>query len=431
MDRPLSIPASRADVARIQSERKRIAFERAAQASFHRDRLKGIDPNRLDDPKEWAKIPILDKEELRALSPEAFMQDFNIGADKADIQEYWRSGGSTGQPLFYPRTFTDMEYGFESFRRAFDLSGIDKGDMVHVAFPLGIHPVGLNFGRLCNMTGIGVNWAGAGSNTPSAAQVQLIDRMQPTVFMGMSSYAIHLANLAEAQGIDLASSAVRIVMCSAEPLSNAKREKIERAWGAKVFDTFGMTEGGLMGAESDQHEGLVAWDDMFVFEVLDPDTLEPVPDGEVGTLVVTMLYTNHATPFIRWSSGDLVSLTYENNCDGPFSVFPVLRHAHRTTGFFKVRGINITHSDFEDMMFRNEGVTDFKAVLEFDGNLDKLVVSFEVARGHDPKAVTSRVAEDIKNTFEVTAETHVLDAGTLAREFEGSIKAPRFQDNRS
>lgn len=431
MERPIPIPASRDEVRRIQSERKKIAFDKAIGAPFHRERLKGIDRERLDDPDEWRKIPILDKEELRVLSPEVFMRDFNTGSDRTDIQEYWRSGGSTGQPLFYPRTFTDMVYGFESFQRGFDLAGIGKGDMVHVSFPLGIHPVGLNFGRLCNMMGIGVNWAGAGSNTPSVAQVQLIDRMQPTVFMGMSSYAIHLANLAEAQGIDLAGSDVRIVMCSAEPLSKAKREKIERAWGAEVYDTFGMTEGGLMGAESDRHEGLVAWDDMFVFEVLDPETHEPVPEGEVGTLVVTMLYTNNATPFIRWSSGDLVSLTYENNCDGPFSVFPVMRHAHRTTGFFKVRGINITHSDFEDMMFRNEGVTDFKAVLEFDGNLDKLVVSYEVTRGHAPEAVDTRVKEDIKNIFEVTAETHILEAGTLAREFEGAIKAPRFQDNRS
>lgn len=427
--RPLALPGSREEIARIQSARKKVAVERALQAPFHRERLAGVDPDRLDDPEEWAKIPILEKEELRVLDPKVFLSDFNL-APRADIQEYWRSGGSTGIPLFYPRTFEDMSFGFESFQRGIDLAGLTPEDTVHLSFPLGIHPVGLVFGRLCQMNGIGVNWAGAGSNTPSAIQVQLIDRMQPTVFMGMSSYAIHLANIAEAQGVDLAASNVRIVMCSAEPLSKAKRDKIERSWGAKVYDTFGMTEGGLMGAESHTHEGLVVADDMFLFEVLDPETFEPVPEGEVGTLVVTMLWTNNATPFIRWSSGDLVSMTYENGTEGAYSVFPVLRHAHRTTGFFKVRGININHSDFEDMMFRNEGVTDFKCELLFDGSLDVLKVSLEVKRGADPDTVVAEAARETKNVFEVTPEITVLETGTLAREFEGAIKAPRFQDNR-
>lgn len=428
-ERPMTLPRSREEIERLQSERKKTAFERALKAPFHQARLAGIDASNLDDPGEWAKIPILHKEELRLLDPAVFMSDFN-GADRADIQEFWRSGGSTGVPLFYPRTFRDMTYGFESFQRGLDLVGLTPQDSVHLSFPLGIHPVGLVFGRLCQMNGIGVNWAGAGSNTPSAVQVQLIDRLQPTVFMGMSSYAIHLANLAEAQGIDLASSSVRVVMCSAEPLSKAKRDKIERSWGAKVYDTFGMTEGGLMGAEGHTHEGLVVADDLFLFEVLDPETYEPVADGEVGTLVVTMLCTNDATPFIRWSSGDLVSMTYQNGTEGPYSVFPVLRHAHRTTGFFKVRGVNINHADFEDMMFRNERVTDFKCELVFDGNLDIFKVSIEVKRGADPDEVAADTLRQTKNTFEVTPEITVLETGTLAREFEGAIKAPRFQDNR-
>ncbi len=428
-ERPLALPGSREEIARIQSARKKIAFQRALQAPIHKTRLAGIDAEKLDDPEEWAKIPILHKEELRVLDPNVFMTDFNI-APRTDVQEFWRSGGSTGLPLFYPRTFEDMRFGFESFQRGIDLAGLTPDDSVHLSFPLGIHPVGLVFGRLCQMNGIGVNWAGAGSNTPSAIQIQLIDRLKPTVFMGMSSYAIHLANLAEAEGIDLASSSVRIVMCSAEPLSKAKRDKIERSWGAKVYDTFGMTEGGLMGAESHSHEGLVVADDLFVFEVLDPDTYEPVAEGEIGTLVMTMLYTNNATPFIRWSSGDLVSMTYENGTEGPYSVFPVLRHAHRTTGFFKVRGVNINHADFEDMMFRNLGVTDFKCELIYDGGNDILRVSLEVKGGADRETVVAETLRETKNVFEVTPEIAVLDTGTLAREFEGAIKAPRFQDNR-
>ncbi len=112
-------------------------------------------------------------------------------------------------------------------------------------------------------------------------------------------------------------------MCSAEPLSDAKREKLSRQWAAQVRDTFGMTEAGMMGAEDDAGRGFRIWTDMYLIEVLDPVTLEPVAEGESGTLVVTPLWTNNVTPFLRWSSGDLVIWHEHADGTGPFSVFPV------------------------------------------------------------------------------------------------------------
>lgn len=427
---PLPLPKSEAEIARIQSARKRVAFERAATAPFHKKRLSGIDPAKLDDPAEWRKIPILHKEELRALSERQFYDEFNI-APRHTIWEYWRSGGSTGKPLFYPRSFEDSPYCLLSFARGLQCAGVTKGDTAHVSYPLGIHPVGHMYARVCQAAGVGVNWAGSGAGTPSAVQVQLLRDLKPTVWMGMSSYGIHLANLAEAAGIDLAAVGVKKIVPSAEPLSLAKRQKIERSWGAKVFDTFGMTECGLMAAEDEGHDGLRLWTDMFFCEVLDPDTWEPVKEGEIGTLVTTSLFTNHATPFIRWSSGDLVSMHRGGKHDGPFSVFPLLRHANRTTGFFKVRGVNINHSEFEDMMFAEAQLNDFKCEIVTAGDLDTLRVSFEAKRGADAAALRDALAARIKKVFEVTAEMVILDSGTLAREFEGAVKAPRFVDRRS
>ena len=114
---------------------------------------------------------------------------------------------------------------------------------------------------------------------PPTAQLDLIQSLKPTVFIGMSSFALHLANLAEAKGIDLAASTVKKVVCSAETLSQAKREKIARMWGAEVYDVFGMSEAGLMGAESEAHDGIHIWTDMFFIEVVDADTGKSVPDG--------------------------------------------------------------------------------------------------------------------------------------------------------
>ncbi len=427
---PLALPTSREEIRRIQSARKRVAVEQARRAPFHRERLAHVDARRLDDPEEWAKVPILDKEMLRALSDAEFYERFCIPPGDG-VAEYWRSGGATGKPLFYPRSHEDMRYGLLSFARTFDCLGIARGERLHDSFPLGIHPVGHVFARAAQLRGIGVNWAGAGTTTPSQVQVDLIGRLRPTVWMGMSSYGLHLANLAETLGIDLAAGSVRHIVCSAEPLSDAKREKLARCWGARVRDTFGMTEAGMMGAEDDTLGGFRVWTDMYVIEVVDPETHAPVAEGEVGALVVTPLWTNHCTPFLRWLSGDLVTLREADDGRGPFSVFPLVKHAHRTTGFFKVRGVNINHPEFEDFMFRDAAVNDFKCeLLAADGN-DVLRVSIEVKRGADAAAVAAALTQRIKRTFEVTPEVAVLETGTLAREFEASVKAPRFADRRS
>src|SRR5690606_11658868 len=198
----LPLPKSQADIERIQRECKRFVFERCRKSRFHGKRLAGIDASKLDDPAEWAKIPILDKDELRSIPPESFFEEFCL-APREDICELWRSGGSTGVPLFYPRTFEDMRYGLLSFGRAFELVGAGRADTAHISFPLGIHPVGHVFARVAQQAGIGVNWAGSGAGTPSALQVELVKRLRPTIWMGMSSYGLHLANLSEAQGIDL------------------------------------------------------------------------------------------------------------------------------------------------------------------------------------------------------------------------------------
>ena len=115
----------------------------------------------------------------------------------------------------------------------------------------------------------------------------------------------------------------------------------------------------------------------------------------------------------------------------PFSVFPLVRHAHRTLGFFKVRGININHADFEDFVFGNPAINDFKAeLLAGAEGLDVFRVAIETRRGEDGAAAAHALREQVKQKFEVTPEVELLPGGTLAREFESAIKAPRFADKR-
>jgi phenylacetate-CoA ligase len=425
----LKLPRSREEIAALQRDRKRRAVETAKRAPFWRGRLEHVRVDRLDDPEEWRRIPLLDKDMLRALSPEQFYRDFCI-APRDQVAEYWRSGGTTGRPLFYPRTRADIHYAMVGFRRTYECMGCRPGDQAHLSFPLGIHPAGHMWARAGEQAGLGMIWAGAGAACPSAMQIELMQLLKPTVWMGMSSYGLHLSNLAEQRGLDLASGSVERILCTAEPLSDAKRAKLARQWGASVLDSFGMTEVTMMGAESERAEGFHIWTDLVLIEVLDPGTHAPVPEGEEGTLVVTPLFTNHATPFLRWNTGDIVRYREHGDYDGPFSVFPLVKHAHRTAGFFKVRGVNINHAEFEDFMFADRAVGDFKAELIACDGLDQLRLSVEFRRGVDSAGAAALVEQQTKAKFEVTPAVVVLEPGTLAREFEASVKAPRFVDAR-
>lgn len=428
----LPLPASRDEIRRIQSERKRVAFDRAKQAPWYQGRLDGIDADRLDEPEEWAKIPILTKDVLREMDHATFMEQFCIAPD-ADIAEYWRSGGSTGRPVFYPRTFDDVLYGLLTWGRSFPAMNIGPGDLCHISFPIGIHPAGQIWARSAHDFGVGMSWVGAGNAVPSAAQLDLIQALKPTVLIAMPSFALHLANLADAQGIDLTESSVSKIVCSAETLSDAKREKLGRMWQAEVFNVFGMSEAGLMGAESPAHDGIHIWSDMFYLEVVDEATGEVLPEGAEGAMCQTPLWTGHATPLLRWNSGDIITLIEEGAGSGPYAeLFPMIRHANRTTGFFKIRGVNVNHAEFEDFMFADADVNDFQAVLETgDGDLESLRVKLEVRRGAKAGPVAEKVGTAVKNTFEITPEIEVLETGSLAKLFESSIKAPRFVDERS
>lgn len=412
-------PASRADVERIQRERKRVAVERALQSPFLKKR---IPKGQVEDI--WRKIPLLTKEELRQIPPERFHDEFCI-QPRTQVVEYWRSGGATGRPLFYPRSAEDMEHGLRAFERAWALVGATSDDCAHISFPLGVHPVAHLYARAAINHGIGTVWCGAGTNTPSETQLELVDQLKPTVWLGMASYGLHLANLAEAKGFDLKSSTVKKLVVAAEPLSPVKRAKLEKAWGAEVFDHFGMTEGAFVAGEGVGHHGLHIWADQFYVEVIDEKSGEPVPEGEVGSLVVTPLWNNTMTPFLRWSSGDLVSFSSEGKGDGPWRVFPMLRHARRTVGFFKVRGVNINHADLEDALFRDPEVVDFRAEVANEGDNDVLRLFVET-RTQDE----SRVAETVRKTFHISPQVSLLPRGTIAREFEAAIKPPRFVDKR-
>jgi phenylacetate-CoA ligase len=413
-------PKSFSQLRKIQLQRRQVAVDRARLSPFLRKR---IPKGKAEDI--WHRIPLLTKEELRSIPPQRFHDEFCI-QPRSQVVEYWRSGGATGRPLFYPRSAEDMAHGLRAFERAWALIGARPADCAHISFPLGVHPVAHLYARSAISHGIGTVWCGAGTNTPSEVQLELIDHLRPTVWLGMASYGLHLANLAEARGFDLKSSSVRKIIVAAEPLSPVKRKKLEDAWGAEVFDHFGMTEGAFVAGEGVGHHGLHVWADQFFCEVVDEKTGEPLPDGQVGSLVVTPLWNNSMTPFLRWSSGDLVSVFHRQAPkQHPWDVFPMLKHERRTVGFFKVRGVNVNHAELEDALFRDPDVVDFRAEVYNANDNDVLHLHVEKRSGKPETTI-----ELVRKVFQVTPEVTLLPRGQIAKDFEAAVKPPRFVDKR-
>lgn len=425
----LVLPVTRFEMLNKQTTRRKAAYENAKRSSYLKDRLPEINSDRLTEAEEWAKIPILDKEQLRDMSAETFYDDFCINS-RREVTEFWRSGGSTGKPLFYPRTKTDIAFGQIGFKRALDLAGFTNADIAHMSMPLGIHPAGHMMARSGSDMGVGMVWAGGGNTLPSGTQLDLIRMFQPSAWIGMASYGIQLGNLARSEGTDLAASSVERILCSAEPLSASKRTKLSALWNAQVRDSYGMTEVMMLGAEDDLCDGFRFWSDFCYPEVLDENTLEPVAEGAPGLLVVTSLVTNNATPFIRWNTGDIVTMRNGIVGGSPYDVFPLIKHTHRTTGFVKVRGVNIGFADLEDIMFKSKDVSDFRVEIVWQNDRDELDVYLEVLDQVSIDEVKEHISSQIRRTFGVAPRVSTQEAGEVAKTFEGSFKPIRVNDLR-
>lgn len=424
----LELPSSAAQAQETQDARRAQAARQALRSPFFQGKLDHLNLNHVTQAEEWAKIPILDKDQLREMDSETFYERFCI-ADRRDITEFWRSGGSTGKPLFYPRTAADIRYGQIGFKRALDLAGFTADDIAHMSLPLGIHPAGQMMARSGSDLGVGMVWAGGGNTLPSATQLDLLQMFQPSAWIGMASYGIQLGNLARAEGVDLARASVDKILCSAEPLSATKRQKLSDLWGAKVRDCYGMTEVMMLGAEDAACDGFRFWSDFCYPEVVDEGTLEPVPDGTPGVLIVTALVTNNATPFIRWNTGDVVTMRRDVPRGTPYDVFPLIKHTHRTARFVKVRGVNIGFTDLEDVMFGLAEVSDFRVEIVWQNDRDELDVHVELAEG--ASAAAERIKAAIVRVFGVSPRVIEGPRGAIAQAFEGVFKPVRVQDLRS
>ena len=399
------------------------SLARARSSRFFAKKLAaaGIARHQDVDWESWLAIPPTTKEELRAV---VVPEDELWIIRREDVAEFWRSGGVTGRPLFYPRTAADIADSLDAFARCLAFAGVSVKDTFLCSLPIGVHPAGQQAVRAAERIGAATIWAGAGSQTPSLAQIELVHDLGVTVWCGMPSFGLHLAHLAEAAGRSLDRGAIHTLITTAEILSPPKRALLERLWGARVVDVFGMSEITLMGAECGRHPGVHVWREVSFCEVLDASTLRPVSPGEIGVLCVTPIAGGHALPFLRWLSGDLVRL--EVGCECAAASHPRLVHCGRTLGFFKVKGVNLNHAEVEDGLYQIPALVDFRVSVTRE---ERLLVELE---GSDPRRaeLQAAVEELFLARFGLSCDVAFVERGAIARSLEGQVKAQRFVDRR-
>jgi len=396
---------------------------RARRSPFFANKLAaaGIAAEREIDWAHWLAIPPTTKEELRAVvAPE----DELWTVSREDVAEFWRSGGVTGRPLFYPRTATDVADSLDAFARCLAFAGVAASDTFLCSLPIGVHPAGQQAVRAAERLGAATIWAGGGTQTASLAQVELVHDLGATVWCGMPSFGLHLAHLAEAAGRPVDRSQVHTLLTTAEMLSRPKRTLLERLWGARVVDVFGMSEITLMGVECGRRPGLHVWREVSFCEVLDAGTLCPVTPGDTGVLCVTPLAGGRAVPFLRWLSGDVVRL--ETGCECAAESHPRLVHCGRTLGFFKVKGVNLNHAEVEDRLYQVPALVDFRVSVTPE---ERLLVELEC---RDPFRAEAKAAVEqlFLGGFGLSCDVACVERGEIARSLEGQIKAQRFVDHR-
>jgi phenylacetate-CoA ligase len=261
--------------------------------------------------------------------------------------------------------------------------------------------------------------------------VTLIQDFGATVLCSTPSYALAIAEAAEHQGLDLRGSKLRIGMFGAEPWSAAMRREIEARIGLKAVDVYGLSEimGPGVACECECRDGLHGWEDHFLFEVIDPETGKPVPEGQAGELVITTL-TKQALPMIRYRTRDITRITTAP-CDCGRTHARILRITGRNDDMLIIRGVNVYPSQIEAVIVgRPQLAPHYQLVVTREGVLDEVQIEVEAQPGVD-KELFPALGRDLSHAVKVQAgistRVTVLPEGAIAR---SQGKAVRVRDLR-
>jgi len=417
---------AREPLAALQLERLRITLRNAYDnVPLYRRRLADADfaPEDLRTLDDVRRLPFSAKSDLRDHYP------FGLFARPVEaLARLHASSGTTGKPTVVGYTKRDLATWADLMARSLYCGGARRGDVIHNAYGYGLFTGGLgaHYG-IERLGAVAVPMSGGSTER----QVALIVDFGARVLCATPSYALAIAEVAEGLGVDLRASGLRIGMFGAEPWSEAMRREIEARLGVQAIDNYGLSEimGPGVAVECVCQDGLHGWEDHFLFEVVDPETLQPVTEGAPGELVITTL-TKQALPMLRYRTRDVTRITTAP-CACGRTHLRILRVAGRTDDMLIVRGVNVYPSQVEAVLVGRPGIAPhYQMVVDRRASLDHVHVEVEAEVGVPVDrfaTIAQDVAHHIKSMIGITTEVVVKAPGEIPR---SQGKAVRVRDLR-
>ncbi len=411
----------------LQARRLAEVVRRSAIVPFYAEALRkaGVDATAIRGPEDVARLPFTTKDDLRANYPLGL-----LAVPRSEIARIHGSSGTTGKPTFVAYTKRDLDTWAGLVARFLVAGGLRREHVVHVAFGYGLFTGGFGLHQGIEKVGAGVVPA-AGGNTPR--QVLLIRDLGAEVLVCTPSYALHIAEVARAEGF-AGALPLRFGHFGGEPWTEEMRGEIERALGILAFNNYGLSEviGPGVAGECGARQGMHVSEDHFVVECLDPRTLEPVPEGEVGELVFTAL-TKEALPVLRYRTRDLAALD-RRPCPCGRTGVRMSRVVGRSDDMLIIRGVNVFPSQVEEALLRVEGTAPHYLIeVSRPGALDEAVVKVEVRPGdfsdemRQMVELRDRIDREIQAVTGVRMTVELVAPETLER---SAGKARRVVDHR-
>ncbi|WP_329886176.1 phenylacetate--CoA ligase [Pseudoramibacter faecis] len=393
-----------------------------ARVPFYREKLQalGVGPESINSLEDIRRLPFTTKEDLRNGYPYDMLAE-----PLSQIARVQASSGTTGKPVCDGYTHNDLAMWAECVARGLTGAGADEHAVIHNAYGYGLFTGGIGIHGGAERMGASVIPMSSGN---TARQIMLMQDFKATHLTCTPSYASYLGEVFRDAGIDTAALPLKAGIFGAEPWSENMRKTIEESLAIKAFDIYGMCEicGPGVAIECEEQDGLHFWEDFFYFEIVDPNTGEPVPDGEEGELVITTL-AKEGMPLLRYRTHDLTHIVDEP-CRCGRTHRRIARLSGRTDDMMVIRGVNVFPTQIESALLDTGDVEPhYQLIVRREGALDTLEIKVELKEDTDINSVTeleamkAKIADRVKSIIQIKSKITLVEPKSIARS-EGKAK---------
>lgn len=419
---------TREQIDALQVERLQATIRHCMNSPFYKKKFEemGIKPEDIKTPADVRKLPFTTKQDLR--------DNYPFGLASVPLEKCVRlhsSSGTTGNPTVVLHSQKDLDEWANAVARCLWMVGLRPTDIFQNSSGYGMFTGGLGFQYGAERLGMLTVPAAAGN---TLRQIKFITDFGTTAIHAVPSYLTRIKEVMDQQGIDpRKDTKLKVLAIGAEPHSEEQRKRIENMFGVKAYNSFGMSEmcGPGVAFECKEQNGLHFWEDYYIVEIVDPETLEPVPDGEIGELILTTI-NREAMPLIRYRTRDLTRVL-GRTCPCGRNHIRLDRMKGRSDDMMVLRGVNIFPIQIEKILMKfKELTTNYLITLTTDNDNDNMTVEVEVNdfnlnENEKVQQLTKEITRALKDEILLTPHVKLLPLGTLPQS-EG--KAVRVKDFR-